>query len=229
MSAQLLSLNVGVPEPSTAKNVGITGIGKRPVESAVLRAPGPKHGGLGSGVEGDFIGDVQHHGGDTQAVYAFAREELDWWGRELGRELPHGMFGENLTTRGLDVDGSLVGDRWAVGDEVVLEVCAPRIPCATFAARMGERGWVKRFSRVGRTGAYLSVVTGGTVRAGDPVVVVSRPEHDVTVPEVFRAFMGDLDAAHRVLAADCLVEAEAAGLREVVARRGQRGAVELDD
>jgi MOSC domain-containing protein YiiM len=229
MSAQLLSLNVGAPEPSTAKNVGITGIGKRPVQSAVLRAPGPKHGGLGSGVEGDFIGDVQHHGGDTQAVYAFAREELDWWGKELGRDLPHGMFGENLTTRGLDVDGSFVGDRWALGDEVVLEVCAPRIPCATFAARMGERGWVKRFSRVGRTGAYLSVVSGGTVRAGDPIVVMSRPEHDVTVPEVFRAFMGDLDAAQRVLAADCLVEAEAAGLREVVARRGQRGAVELDD
>jgi MOSC domain-containing protein YiiM len=72
------------------------------------------------------------------------------------------------------------------------------------------------------------VVTGGMVRAGDPVVVVSRPEHDVTVPEVFRAFMGDLNAAHRVLAADCLVEAEAAGLRDVVARRG-KGGVELDD
>lgn len=220
MSAQLLSLNVGAPEPSTAKNVGITGIGKRPVESAVLRSPGPKHGGLGSGVEGDFIGDRRHHGGDTQAVYAFAREELDWWAQELGRELPNGMFGENLTTCGLDVDGALVGERWAVGDQVVLEVCAPRIPCATFAARMGERGWVKRFASVGRTGAYLSVVNSGTVRRGDPVVVASRPEHDITVPLVFRAFMGDLDAAQRVLAADCLVESEAAGLHEVVARRG---------
>jgi MOSC domain-containing protein YiiM len=219
MAAHLLSLNVGRAEPSTAKNVGVTGIAKRPVELAHLRAPGPKHGGLGSGVEGDFLGDTRHHGGDYQAVYAFAREELDWWAEQLGRELPSGTFGENLTTTGLDVDAALVGERWAVGDEVVLEVCGPRIPCATFAARMGERGWTKRFSDVGRTGAYLSVVTGGTVRAGDVIEVVSRPTHDITVPHTFRAFMGDLEMAERVLAAGCLVEVEAAELRETVARR----------
>jgi MOSC domain-containing protein YiiM len=228
VSAHLLSLNIGKAEPSTAKNVGVTGIAKRPVESAHLRAPGPKHGGLGSGVEGDFLGDTQHHGGDTQAVYAFAREELDRWAAELGRDLPNGMFGENLTTQGLDVDGAVVGEHWAVGDEVVLEVTAPRIPCATFAARMGERGWVKRFSGVGRTGAYLAVVTPGEVRTGDPVTVVSRPDHGITVPEVFRAFMGDLDAAERVLAADCLVEQEAAELRETVQRRRAAG-TELED
>jgi MOSC domain-containing protein YiiM len=227
MAAHLLSLNVGRSEPSTAKNVGVTGIAKRPVDSAVLRSPGPKHGGLGSGVEGDFLGDTRHHGGDYQAVYAFAREELDWWGDQLGRELPDGMYGENLTTSGLDVDGALVGERWAVGAEVVLEVCGPRIPCATFAARMGERGWVRRFSEVGRTGAYLSVVTGGTVRPGDAIEVVSRPSHDITVPDTFRAFMGDLDTAERVLAAGCLVEVEAAELRDTVARRRSAG-VELD-
>ena len=223
MSAHVLSLNIGRAEPSTAKNVGVTGIAKRPVPSAVLRSPGPKHGGLGSGVEGDFLGDTKHHGGDPQGVYAFAREELDWWSERLGRELPNGMFGENLTTSGLDVDGAVVGERWAVGGEVVLEVTAPRIPCATFAARMGERGWVRRFSEVGRTGAYLSIVTPGEVRTGDPVEVVSRPGHGVTVPEVFRAFMGDLDAAERVLAADCLVEQEAAELRETVERRRAAG------
>ena len=223
MSAHLLSLNVGRAEPSTAKNVGVTGIAKRPVASAVLRSPGPKHGGLGSGVEGDFLGDTRHHGGDTQAVYAFAREELDWWSDQLGRELPNGMFGENLTTSGLDVDGAVIGERWAVGDEVVLEVTAPRIPCATFAARMGERGWVRRFSEVGRTGAYLSIVTPGGVRTGDPVDVVRRPGHGITVPDVFRAFMGDLDAAERVLVAGCLVEQEAAELRETVERRRAAG------
>ena len=227
MPALLLSLNVGRAEPSTAKDVGVTGIAKRPVELAHLRAPGPKHGGLGSGVEGDFLGDTRHHGGDYQAVYAFAREELDWWAADLGRELPNGMFGENLTTSGLDVDGALIGERWAVGDEVVLEVCGPRIPCVTFAARMGERGWIKRFTQVGRTGAYLSVVTGGTVRPGDPITVTSRPEHDITVPATFRAFMGDLDVAERVLAAGCLVEVEAAELRETVARRRATNA-ELD-
>ena len=116
MSASVLSLNVGVPQPNAAKKVGTTGIGKAPVASVEVRAPGPKHGGLGSGVAGDFIGDLQHHGGDSQAVYAFAREELDRWGEELGRDLANGMFGENLTTTGLDVDGALVGSRRWSGD-----------------------------------------------------------------------------------------------------------------
>jgi MOSC domain-containing protein YiiM len=219
MPGLLLSLNVGHAEPNAAKRVGATGIGKLPVDSAVLRSPGPKHGGLGSGLVGDFIGETQHHGGDYQAVYAFAREELDWWAAQLGRELPHGMFGENLTTSGLDVDEALVGERWAVGDEVVLEVCGPRIPCATFAARMGERGWVKRFTEVGRTGAYLSIGSGGTVRPGDAIEVVSRPAHGVTVVDAFRAFTGDVESAERVLAANALPDVEAAELRDRVARR----------
>lgn len=221
MSARVLSLNVGRAEPNPAKQVGVTGIGKTPVGSAVLRAPGPKHGGLGSGLEGDFIGDVRHHGGDQQAVYAFAREELDRWEERLGRPLADGVFGENLTTTGLDVDAALLGERWAVGEEVVLEVCGPRIPCATFQARMGEKGWVRRFTEVGRSGAYLAVVTGGTVRSGDAVEVVSRPDHDIDVVVAFRAFTGDLDAARRVLDAGALGADDAAELREKVERRGR--------
>lgn len=219
MTAQVLSVNVGSAEPNPAKDVGITGIGKRPVVAAVLRAPGPKHGGLGSGIEGDFLGDVEHHGGDQQAVYAFAREELDAWAERLGRALPDGMFGENLTTAGLDVDAGLIGERWAVGDEVVLEVAGPRIPCATFQHRMDEPGWLRRFTEIGRTGAYLSIVTGGTVRPGDRIEVVSRPDHDITLPLTFRAYMGDLAATRRVLAADCLPGDDAAWLRDRLERR----------
>jgi MOSC domain-containing protein YiiM len=219
VTASILSVNLGSAQPSTAKDVGVTGIRKQPVEVATLRAPGPKRGGLGSGLVGDFIGDTAHHGGDQQAVYAFAREELDDWEGRLGVELASGSFGENLTTSGLDVDGALIGDRWAVGDEVVLEVTGPRIPCATFAARMGMRGWLKTFSSVGRSGAYLAVVSGGEVRRGAPVRVVSRAEHDVDVPTTFRAFMGDLDAAEHVIAVGCLPEWELGGLREMVARR----------
>lgn len=218
MPALVLSLNIGAPEPNPAKGRP-TGIRKTSVAEAVLRRPGPKRGGLGSGLEGDFIGDGRHHGGDHQAVYAFAREELDWWASELGRELPDGQFGENLTTQGLDVDGALVGERWAVGDEVVLEVAGPRIPCATFQHRMGERGWVRRFTRVGRSGAYLSIVDEGVVRARDEVRVISRPDHDVTVPVAFRAFTGDLDAAQHVLEAGCLNPADSADLARSVARR----------
>ena len=224
MPGHVLSVNLGSQEPNPAKKVGITGIRKRPVDVATLRDPGPKRGGQGSGLVGDFIGDTRHHGGERQAVYAFAREELDAWELRLDRVIANGSFGENLTIRGLDVDAALIGDHWAVGDEVVLEVTGPRIPCATFAARMGIRGWLKTFSAVGRSGAYLSVLTGGDVRPGDQLRVVSRAPHDVDVPTTFRAFMGDLDAAEHVLAVGCLPEWELAPLRQMVERRRSKDA-----
>lgn len=224
MSARVLSVNVGRAEPSAAKHVGTTGIGKQPVESADVRSPGPKHGGLGSGLVGDFIGDQQHHGGDYQAVYAFAREELDRWEERLGRELPAGMFGENLTAAGLDVDGAVVGEQWRVGESVLLQVAGPRIPCATFAARMGVPGWVRTFTEVGNTGAYLSVVAAGTIRRGDTIEVVGRPDHGVDLRLAFRAFCGDLDAATQVLAARCLPGVEHDELAERVRRRSTANA-----
>lgn len=199
---RILSLNVGhaVPQPYTSAPG--TAIDKRPVPRIEVRAPGPKKGGLGSGVVGDQIGDPRHHGGDNQAVYAYAREDLDWWEKQLGRDLPDGMFGENLTVGGIDCTNALVGERWSVGD-AVLEVRGPRIPCRTFAGHMGERGWVKRFAAEGRTGAYLGVVTPGSLGVGDEVTV-TRPDHDVTLLHFFRAVMGDRAQAQRVLASGAL-------------------------
>ncbi|HVX18384.1 MAG TPA: MOSC domain-containing protein [Acidimicrobiales bacterium] len=213
------SVNVGSATPTSAPGPGVTGICKAPVASVDVRAPGPKHGGEGSGIVGDVVADRRHHGGDTQAVYAFAREELDWWAAELARELPDGMFGENLTTTGLDVDASIIGERWEVGAEVVLEVCGPRIPCQTFQVRMGERGWIKRFTQRGRSGAYLAVVEPGTIRTGDPIRVTARPTHGVTVPDVFRAWNGDHAAEDKVLAASCLWPVEHEELAARVAAR----------
>lgn len=222
MPARVLSVNVGAAEPSPDPRSRVTtsGIRKRPVASAEVRAPGAKHGGRGSGVVGDHIGETRHHGGDTQAVYAVAREELDGWAERLGRELPDGWFGENLTITGLEVDEALVGERWRIGPEVVLEVSAPRIPCATFAARMGERGWVRRFTQHGRTGAYLSVAVPGTVRPGDPVEVLHRPAHGIDLVTVFRAFTGDRDTAAWVLASGALPAVEHAELDRKLRRTG---------
>ena len=129
------------------------------------------------------------------------------------------MFGENLTTEGLDVDGAIVGERWGIGDEVVLEVCGGRVPCATFAFKMGEPGWLRRFTEVGRSGAYLSIETGGTVRPGDSVEVLSRPDHGVTAEDTFHAFMGDLDAMRKVIAGECLPGDEVEWLEERLLRR----------
>jgi MOSC domain-containing protein YiiM len=190
-NGRVLSVNVAVPMRSTAKNVGITGINKVPVSHPVaVRAPGPKATGLHSGLVGDQIFDVKNHGGDGQAVYAYAREDYSWWSAELGRELPGGIFGENLTTEGVAVSTAVVGELWHIGEGgLVLSPTYPRIPCATFQARMNEPRWVRRFSAANRTGAYLRVVHPGDVRAGDAIVVTDVPAHGVTVADAFDGWM----------------------------------------
>lgn len=166
----LISVNRGraTAVDYTDSEAGLTGHGKVPVPGPVrVFAPGPK--GIGaSGLEGDEVCDLRHHGGDHQAVYAYAREDLEWWERELDRELPGGIFGENFTTSGVDVNGALLGERWRVGPELVLEVASARIPCRTFQGALDEKGWVKRFTQEARPGAYLRVVQEGSVSPATP-------------------------------------------------------------
>ncbi len=184
-AGRILSVNVG--RAAVIRDGGSpTGIDKRPVAGPVtLAAPGPR--GRGSGVAGDDVCDGRHHGGDDQAVYAYAREDLDDWAAELGRPLAGGVFGENLTTEGLDVSGARIGERWRIGDDVLLEVSVPRIPCGVFRSWMGERNWVSRFNARGAPGAYLRVIVPGPIAPGDTVVVESRPDHDVDVARVSAA------------------------------------------
>ena len=176
--------------------VGVTAIGKRPVAERLRVRP--------FGLHGDVQADRKHHGGLTKALYAYASEDAAFWAAELGRDIPAGLFGENLRTAGLDVNGAEIGERWRIGDDVVVEVTCPRQPCAVFQRRMGEPHWVKRFTEAGLPGAYLSVVKSGTIGAGDRIQIVSQPGHGVTVA----SFFGGADAAQ----ADALRAAEAAGV-----------------
>lgn len=165
------------PDPGS---VGVTAIDKRPVD-------GPVRVGT-YGLRGDVQADRRDHGGEARAVYAYGQDDVEHWERELGRELPAGWFGENLRVVGLDPNASRIGERWRVGERLVLEVTSPRVPCATFARWVGgehERGWVRRFRDAGRVGAYLRVVERGQVAAGDPVVVEREAPADApTVRDV---------------------------------------------
>ena len=203
--ANVLTVNVAQLRANPAGGKP-TGIDKRPTDKVVaIRPPGSMRDGLGSGLVGDDIGNSKFHGGDDQAVYAYAREDLTVWEDKLGRTLANGEFGENFTTEGVDVTGALIGERWHVGaDGLVLEVSRPRIPCRTFAAWLDLKGWMKTFSAAAIPGAYLRVITPGTVRAGDRIDVVDRPEHDVTVGMVFRAMTLEAELLPHILDADAL-------------------------
>ena len=144
----------------------------------LVSAPGPKHVG-GSGLAGDDVFDLRHHGGNDQAVYAYAREDLDRWAAEFGHPVSSGGFGENLTTVGVDIGRTIVGERWAIGDTLLLEVSDPRIPCRTFAGFLGERGWIKRFTARAESGTYLRVLSRtGQRRRRDPGAAPTRPRRD---------------------------------------------------
>lgn len=212
--AHVLAVNVGAASATPRRHGGmpVTGIDKRPVDGPVrVQAPGPKGTGA-SGLVGDTVADLRHHGGTDQAVYAYAREDLDVWQGELGRTLGCGAFGENLTTEALDITAARVGERWRVGADVVLEVADPRIPCRTFAAWLGERGWERRFIRRGAPGAYLRVIAPGCVQAGDPIEVCARPGHDVTIGLMLRALTGERALLPRLLAAGEALPAETRAL-----------------
>jgi MOSC domain-containing protein YiiM len=169
-----------------------TGIWKLPAEGRVAAGR--------EGLAGDVQADRAVHGGPDQAVYAYAREDLDWWEAELGRSLVNGTFGENLTLAGVDASGALVGERWRIGG-VLLEVSAPRIPCWKLGKRMGDPLFLKRFARALRTGTYLRVVEEGELGAGDAVEIASRPDHEVTIRTMARAYLHDRSLAPSLLAA----------------------------
>lgn len=171
----------------------------------MVRSPGPMRTGLGSGLVGDTIGNQKLHGGDDQAVYVYAREDLDEWEGLLGRPLSDGMFGENFTTTGVEVTDARIGERWRIGrDGPLLEVSAPRTPCRTFKAFLQLDGWIKTFTKAAKPGAYLRVLTPGSVRAGDGISVEYRPDHDATIAMVFRARMTDPTLLPSLLEVDAL-------------------------
>lgn len=189
MTARVDSVNVGTIVDVPWGRVKRSAIDKQPATGPIA-----VHS-LGLG--GDEIADLEHHGGLDQAVYAFAREDLDDWAAELGRELANGQFGENLTTQGIDLTESRAGDRWRIG-EVLFEISGVRIPCSVFQGFLDEKQWVKRFTQHGRPGLYLRVVEPGVIQAGDALEVVEQRDHDLTVGLVFRALTTEPDLIDRL-------------------------------
>jgi MOSC domain-containing protein YiiM len=208
MTGRLAAVNLGVvTEAEWAGDAsGRSGIDKRPVDGPVL---------LGiEGLAGDFIAERAHHGGPDKAVYAYAEEDAEWWAAELGRGIRPGGFGENLTTYAVDVTGAVIGEQWLIGS-ALLQVTMPRTPCTTFAGFWGMPDLIKRFTARATPGAYLRVLREGEVGAGDPVEVVDRPAHGVTIGEVFRANNLEPELLPRLLDATDLPEP----IREKARRR----------
>ncbi|QFY61913.1 MOSC domain-containing protein [Rhizobium grahamii] len=175
---KILAVCIGNAERLPGKSYK-TGIYKHPIGGSVLVDA--------EGLVGDAICNRKHHGGVDQAVYLEGSLTLDWWSAELGRLVEAGTFGENMVIAGLDNRIVCVGDRF-IADDLVLEVTSARIPCATFAARMGDPGFVKRYTKAARPGIYCRVLNGGTIAAGMPVEHLRYGGEKVTMPEMIATF-----------------------------------------
>jgi MOSC domain-containing protein YiiM len=189
----VIAVNVGRPrDVMVGDRVVSTAIWKEPVSGRVAVR--------GVNVAGDDQADRSVHGGPDKAVYAYASEDAAWWAQRLGRELGRAPFGENLTTRGLDVSGARIGEHWAIGS-TLLEVRQSRMPCYKLGLRMDDPRFLRTFAQADRPGAYLAILREGDVGAGDAVEIVHRPDHDVTVALMHRALLQDHDLLSELLAA----------------------------
>jgi MOSC domain-containing protein YiiM len=176
---RLTSINIGTERTQTRKDhVETTGIYKLPASGLVRIET--------SGVEGDLICDHKNHGGPDQAVYVYGGTDYAWWAQQLGSEPAPGTFGENLTISGLESADFNVGDSLHIGD-VILQVTAPRIPCGTFATRMGDPQWVKKFRQAERPGLYCRVIREGVLEAGAPVRVERYAGETISIRQMYRA------------------------------------------
>lgn len=196
--SKVVSVNVGKKRTVEFRGGSVsTGIYKAPVEGEVRLE--------GVNVTGDDQADRRVHGGVDKAVYAYASEDYEWWGKQLGRNLQPGMFGDNLTTQGIDVGGSLVGQLWRIGD-ATLEVSQPRMPCYKLGIRMGDSGFPEVFSAAGRPGTYLRILEEGSLAAGDRIELGPTPDHGLTVADISRIYLRDHHEAGRLLEAPALPE-----------------------
>jgi MOSC domain-containing protein YiiM len=177
---KLSSVNLG-QERTLQRNdhVESTGIFKLPTNGPVRVT--------NLGLENDVIVSKKHHGGPDQAIYAYGAADYEWWSHELGKEIAPGTFGENLTINAVESAEFNIGDYLHIGD-VTLQVTAPRIPCGTFAARMADPQWVKRFRHAERPGLYCRVLKEGFVKAGDLVLAERYTRETISILEMFRNY-----------------------------------------
>jgi len=189
--SRIISVNIGRPRSIEYHGRTVsTGIYKAPVEGPVRVE--------GVNLFGDDQADRRVHGGVHKAVYAYAAEDYEWWSGRLGRILAPGTFGENLTTEGVDVGGAVGGQHWQIGN-VILEVSEPRAPCYKLGIRMDDAGFPAVFSAADRPGTYLRIIQEGSLGAGDPIVVGTRPGHGLTVADIARIHDRDRHEAGRLL------------------------------
>ncbi len=198
----------------------------RPAKSAIWKAPVSGRVAVrGVNLDGDDQADREAHGGPDKVVYAYAAEDARWWGGQIGRPIATAELGENLTTEGIGVNDALIGERWRIGT-AVFEISEPRVPCWRLGVRMNDPKFIRLFTEALRPGAYMRIVAEGNVGAGDAIEPVSKPEHDLSIRDVFRIYTKDRDECARLIEVPQMSEAWRSWARDMIQHRRAAGGAE---
>lgn len=157
-----------------------SGIFKHPVAGPVFVGA--------TNLEGDGQDDLVHHGGPDRAVLIYSAIHYPHWESQLGRALPPGAFGENLTVDQPTETEICLGDVWET-DDLVLEVSQPRLPCFKLARRLDAPGLNLKVMEAMKGGWYCRVLREGSVTAGDVFRLSSRPNPEWTIARAFHLFL----------------------------------------
>lgn len=207
---EVISIHVGLPTKFEYKG--------RKAKSAIWKNPvNGKVFARGINLEGDDQADREAHGGFDKAVYAYASEDLTWWTNEIGRVVAPGELGENLTLKDISVNDALIGEQWKVG-ETILEVSEPRIPCWRLGVKMNDKSFPRKFTKALKPGAYLRIIQEGFLENGDSVEIIERPDHALSVRDVFEIYTHTHEKADRILEVSKMSDAWRRWANETVQR-----------
>lgn len=157
-----------------------TGIYKYPVEAPISLEF--------EDVKNDHVFDRRYHGGFDKACYLYSADHYPFWESKYPDQAwQWGMFGENLTVKGLNESEIRIGDCFQIGDAEV-QVSQPRQPCFKLGVRFGTQQIVDDFWLLQYPGVYVRVVKPGSVKKGARLILQSRNQESLSVSEVFSLF-----------------------------------------
>jgi MOSC domain-containing protein YiiM len=140
------------------------GVPKLPIRSALVTE---------LGLEGDRQRDLRYHGGPERALCLFSLEEILKLQAE-GHPIYPGSTGENVTIVGLDWTTLNIGDRLALGDQVLIQISAYAIPCKNIAESFQEGAFtrISHKTHSGESRLYARILKAGTLYVGQSVRVL---------------------------------------------------------
>ena len=199
---KIISINTSILKETTHQGKTIlTGIFKTPTDQAVT---------VGKlNITNDLQADLENHGGEHKAVYAFSQHHYPYWREELNQPaLGPGAFGENLTVAHLDEANIQLGDQYQIG-QCILEVSQPRVPCFKLGLALNNKHAPKLFTQHFHTGVYFRVIKEGPIQVGHELELIKRVPNSVSVHDLFRAkfdksFCGAQDIITRAYKLDCI-------------------------